>query len=223
MTDSSKLSVTLDEVVRASRTFKKRDGRHTVKRQDLAYCSFSTGRFTVTREQAQRDGSARLERFGLRDARGLCAIDLGCHVGAMLFELNRRGLLAGRGLEGDLEKVQIARRLAEQAGLTSLTFEHQDLDQFDGASEGQFDIVLALAIEAHVNRRNRLFDNLARLTRGRLYFEGNANCSVEDVTSQLAARGFTRIRTLGQCDDDAVASNNRRPIIVADRAGEQTL
>ena len=86
-----------------SRTFRKKEGRHTLKTDDVIYCAFGTDRFTVGRHEAQRSAPQRLARFGLSRANveGRSALDLGCHNGAMLMELTNLGPARGLGIEYD--------------------------------------------------------------------------------------------------------------------------
>ena len=90
-----------DRLRSASRTFRKKEGRHKLKSEDLIYCAFNTDRFTVGRDEAQRSASERLGRFGLTRANveGRTALDLGCHNGAMLLELSNLGPASGLGIE----------------------------------------------------------------------------------------------------------------------------
>lgn len=201
----------------ASRTFQKKSGRHNMKTPDSIYCSFAAGGFHVSDAESQRSASKRLRRFGLdRTAvNGCSALDLGCHCGAMLLELTNLGLESGLGLEFDLEKVELARDIAVFAGMNSLTFREADLDAVDLGTLPQFDIVLALAIERHVNDPGRLFEALGKVTRDLLCFEGNSGTDMQQVEQQLRRNGFSSVVHLGNCDDDSVPANNKRPLALA--------
>jgi 2-polyprenyl-3-methyl-5-hydroxy-6-metoxy-1,4-benzoquinol methylase len=210
-----------DELRAASASFRKRDKRHFLATPDVIYCAFSTPAFSVAREEAQRDASRRLYRFGLgeADVRGKRVLDLGSNNGAMLFQLSNFGPASGLGVEFDAEKVDLARRIAAFAGLTGLEFRQADVDQLEAKDLGPpFDVVLCLALEAHVQKPKRLYPLLAELTRGKLYFEANASTKPKEVESRLRDAGFTDIRNLGVCDDDIVPRNNRRPIFTAVRS-----
>jgi 2-polyprenyl-3-methyl-5-hydroxy-6-metoxy-1,4-benzoquinol methylase len=187
----------------------------------VIYCAFSTPRFTVRREEAQRDAVRRLEQFGLEpeDVAGKRVLDLGCNNGAMLFQLSNYAPTLGLGIEYDPEKVDLARRIAAFAGVDGLEFRAGDLDRLDAADlGGPFEIVLCLAVEAHVRKPRHLYQLLAAVTRGKLLFEANGSTPPEKVLSELTKAGFRDIRHLGTCDDDIVPRNNRRPIFSA-RAG----
>lgn len=202
----------------ASASFRKRGKRHFLATPDVIYCAFSTPALSVRRDEAQRDAARRLFRFGIGepDVRGKRLLDLGSNNGAMLFELSSFGPASGLGVEFDPEKVDLARRIAVFAGLDTLEFRQADVDQLDATDLGPpFDVVLCLALEAHVQKPKRLYELLADLTRGKLYFEANASTRPKEVESALRAAGFEDIRHLGVCDDDIVPRNNRRPIFTA--------
>ncbi len=201
----------------ASRSFRKKNDRHELRTKDVFYCAFRTPRFTIARADAQRDAASRIARFGLTptDVRGRRVLDLGSNAGAMLFELSNHGLKTGLGIEYDQDKVDLSREIAALSGLASLTFAQGDIDQLDPTTLGTFDIVLALAIEAHVLDAPRLYWLLGEVTRGALYFEGNGNADVDAVRASLMAAGFAGVDYLGFCDDDIVPANNKRPMLVA--------
>ncbi len=223
-TDSARAAAALalkDELRAVSTSFRKRGKRHFLSTPDVIYCAFSTPAFSVGREEAQRDASRRLHRFGLGDAdvRGKRVLDLGSNNGAMLFQLSNFGPASGLGVEFDAEKVDLARRIADFAGLAGLEFRQADVDQLEAQALGPpFEVVLCLALEAHVQKPDRLYMLLGELTRGRLFFEANASTKPREVESRLREAGFSDIRSLGVCDDDIVPRNNRRPIFTATRA-----
>ncbi len=207
-----------DELRAASASFRKRGKRHFLSTADVIYCAFSTPAFSVGRDEAQRDAARRLFRFGLdaTGVRGKRVLDLGSNNGAMLFELSNFGPASGLGVEYDAEKVDLARRIAEFANLSGLEFRQADVDQLEARDLGPpFDVVLCLALEAHVRNPARLYALLGELTRGKLYFEANASTKPKEVESRLREAGFDEIRYLGTCDDDIVPRNNRRPMFTA--------
>ena len=207
-----------DELRNVSASFRKKKSRHFLSTRDVIYCAFSTPRFSVARDEAQRDARRRLEQFGLRpeDVRGKRVLDLGCNNGAILFQISNDQPAQGVGIEYDPEKVDLARRIAAFAGIERLEFRVGDLDALDArAVGGPFDVVLCLAVEAHVQDPDHLYRLLADVTRGVLLFEANASTKPKSVEAALARCGFTDIRHLGTCDDDIVPRNNRRPIFRA--------
>ena len=127
-----------DELRRASASFRKKRSRHWLSTKGVIYCAFSTPGFTVHREEAQRDAGRRLEQFGLRaeDVAGKRVLDLGCNNGAMLFQISNYGPTLGLGIEYDPEKVDLARRIAEFAGVLGLEFRTGDLDRLEPADVG---------------------------------------------------------------------------------------
>ncbi len=159
-----------------------------------------------------------MQRFGVLpdQVRGKRILDLGCNNGAMLFQLSNYAPARGLGIEYDVEKVELARRIAEFSGIENLEFRVGDLDQMQAAEVGApFDIVLCLAIEAHVKDTAHLYGLLAAMTRGRLYFEANGSTPPDEVRAKLQQVGYSEIVHLGVCDDDIVPRNNRRPLLTA--------
>lgn len=210
-------SSVLQKLSDSSRTFKKKTSRHLLKSQGLIYSSFSVGECCVPRELAQRDAKTRIEQFGLHSSEwnGQRVLDLGCNNGAMLFQLTNYGIESGLGIEYDTDKVEVAQEISEFVGTTQLCFQQGDIDALDAEALGSFDIVLALAIEAHVNQPERLFELLGRVTARVLCFEGNSGCDIEMVRERLLASGFARVDYKGFCTDDIVANNNKRPVLIA--------
>jgi len=201
----------------SSRSFRKKAGRHELRTADVAYCSFNTPAFGVPRAVAQRDAPARLARFHLTrdEVAGKHVLDLGCNAGAMLLELSGMGIHRGLGIEFDGDKVRLASEIAELSNLEVLEFRQHDIDTLNGGELGRFDLVLALAIEAHVLDADRLYRLLAEVTGGLLCFEGNGRCDIRAVGDRLLQLGFERVEYLGFCDDDVRPSNNNRPLLKA--------
>lgn len=207
------------QMLETSKSFRKKEGRHYVRTPDVMYCSFSTPKFSVSRKEAQRDALTRLNRFEISYAtlRNKTILDLGCNVGAMLFQMSNMGIKKGLGIEYDIDKVEIAKEIAAMSKLDMLTFQQGNIDNLSADTIGKYDIVFALAIEAHVLNRDKLFTLLGAVTTETLYFEGNSNCDAEFIKSMLHNAGFKNIKYLGLCDDDIVPSNNFRPMIKASK------
>ena len=201
----------------ASKSFRSaRKERHYLKTNDVDYCSFSYKQFSLDEIGAQRNAKIRLEHMGLDGPQfvGRSVLDLGCHVGAMLFQIANYGITKGVGIEFDEEKVEIAREIAKLTE-APLLFQAADLDTLDAEQIGEFDIVLALSIEKHVVSQPRLISLLGKITADLLIFEGNAKCCIGDVCEQLFENGFRRIEWRGYCVDDVREENNRRPILLS--------
>jgi SAM-dependent methyltransferase len=201
----------------ASGSFRKKDGRHELRTKNVMYCAFSTPNFTVAPKEAQRDAGKRVAHFGLtaENVRGKSVLDLGSNAGAMLFQLSNFAPRAGLGIEYDRDKVDLANEIAAHAAIPDVRFEQGDLDKLTAAEIGVHDIVLALAIEGHVNNPERLYRLLGEVTGEMLCFEGNSNCDMAAARKHLKAAGFTRMVDLGFCDDDRDPRNNRRPQLLA--------
>ena len=206
-----------ERLMKASRSFRKLDGRHTLRTPDVMYCSFHTENFSVEHGEAQRNASMRIARFGLkaRNLRRKTVLDLGSNAGAMLFEMSNMGIRSGLGVEFDEDKVQLSREIAALSNLSQLRFEQGDIDMLEADDLGRFDIVLALAIESHVLNPEKLYRLLGDVTKRILCFEGNGGADTEKITSNLLANGFRKVKYIGFCDDDLRAANNKRPMFVA--------
>ena len=207
----------MGRIINTSRSFKKKLTRHILKTPDVAYCSFETKNFVVGESISQRSSRKRIERFGINidNIKGKTVLDLGCNCGAMLFQLSNYGIKAGLGIEYDADKVDIANEIARLSEISNLEFSQGDLDTMQPDKIGKFEVVLALAIEAHVNDREKLFDFISKVTKEVLYFEGNSRCDVEEVSKILKNIGFKHINYIGFCNDDIREKNNNRPMIAA--------
>ncbi|MCH7884180.1 MAG: methyltransferase domain-containing protein [Planctomycetes bacterium] len=201
----------------ASATFQARRKRHECQAQRI-YASFTLPYFTITKQEAQRDCALRLDRFGIRaeGLQGKKILDLGSNVGGMLFEAQK--LNPGRclGVEYDRDKVDVATKIAAYNGLNNVSFMQANIDTLKVQTlGGSFDTVFCLAIEAHVKRTQDLYRLLSLVTRETLYFEGNSKTDPTIVEAQLRKNGFAHVEFPGLSDDDCLAANNCRPLLVA--------
>lgn len=206
----------------ASLTFKKRGTRHVCRAKRI-YNSMELPHFRVDPSEAQRNCALRFQTLGIDrvDIEGKRLLDLGSNIGGMIFEAQRRGPLESVGVEYDEEKVKLSRMIAAYNGFDSVNFREADIDSLEAHDlGGPFDVVFCFAIEAHVKKKDRLFDLLANITSDKLYFEGNSSTSVEEVTSKLLMAGFNHVESLGMCDDDYLVENNNRPLLVAMKKGK---
>lgn len=206
-----------ERLLSASGSFRKKAGRHELRTKDVMYCAFSTPRFTVTPEESQRDATKRVAAFGLSadDVAGRTVLDLGSNAGAMLFELSNFAPSSGYGIEYDADKVDLANEIASLADIEHVRFAQGDIDELDPAKVGVHDIVLALAIEGHVQQPDRLYWLLGQVAGDLLCFEGNSTCDMDDVRTRLTAAGFGDFVDLGFCQDDRDPRNNTRPQMLA--------
>ncbi len=206
-----------DRLIDASSSFRKKDGRHELRTKHVLYCAFSTPRFTIRPEEAGRDATKRVAALGLTREQvvGRSVLDLGSNTGAMLFELSNFDPASGYGIEYDAEKVDLANEIAELAQIPNVRFEQGDIDLLEADQVGVHDIVLALAIEAHLRRPKRLYHLLGQVTGDLLCFEGNSGCDLDAVRRRLTAAGFGDFTDLGFCQDDRDPRNNRRPQLLA--------
>ena len=202
---------------RSLRFLKSKGERHILINQGVAYCSFRTPQFTVSAGQSERDSEKRLNRFDITEyhLQGKTVLDLGSNCGAMLFQASNYGIKQGVGIEYDRDKVVLANQIAALSNLQNVAFFQGDIDELSEEKTGKFDVVFALAIEAHVRDFEHLLRLLSQITEGVLYFEGNSKCDVGFVEMKLKEFGFIGVEFLGFCDDDIRPQNNSRPMIKA--------
>ena len=212
-----------EELHQVSLTFKRREivgrtsSRHRCK-SERTYASFRLPGLEVAPSDAQRDTQKRFEQFGLGEAslRDMRVLDLGSNIGAMSLGAAQRGASWVLGMEYDPDKVRVASRVAAFTGFTNVQFAEQDVDKVEPLKIADTaDVVFCLAIEAHVQDRAHLFDVLGAACTSTLYFEGNVGCSISKTERALRNAGFRSVEYLGHCLDDAVSSNNARPVWIA--------
>lgn len=198
----------------ASVTFQALNRRHSTSTQRI-YNSFNLPVFGISQQEAQRDSSRRIQRFGITDQtmRGRRILDLGSNIGGMIFEMQRFSPAECLGVEYDQQKVRVASEVAAYNGLHNVRFLQGDIDHLDRAMlPGQFDVVTCLAIIEHVKDKSHLFDLLGDVTAGTLLFEGNSGTDRTLVERGLMDAGFRDVELLGMSDDDIRPENNCRPI-----------
>jgi 2-polyprenyl-3-methyl-5-hydroxy-6-metoxy-1,4-benzoquinol methylase len=210
-------SILKEQLRQASLSFHKGHGRHTC-RQGRIYNSIDVPGLTVPPDEAQRDCRKRYGQFGLgaEILAGKRMLDLGSNIGGMLFEAQKFGPGECLGVEYDAAKVLVSKRVALFGNLTNVRFIQGDIDKISVESVGgPFDVVLCLAVEAHVKKPMRMYRLLGEITREALYFEGNNTTDIDLAEQRLRAAGFSRVERLGMCADDSLPENNRRPILRA--------
>jgi hypothetical protein len=203
----------------ACEEFQSNSRRHR-PRAGLIYGSFTSPYFEVSANEAQRDSFKRLRRFGIDEAvlNGATLLDLGSNIGAMLFEAQNFGPARSVGVEFDGEKVATARRISAFNGYGTVSFEQANVDTLTSEQiGGPSDVVFCLSLIGHVQEPDRLVSLLAEVTRRTLFFEGNRKTNVEDVIRRLKKVGFSRVVSLGVCDDDRLSDNNVRPLLRFER------
>lgn len=201
----------------ASLTFKKQEKRHICQAKKI-YNSIDLPHIKVDSSEAQRNCSLRFETLGIErsDIEGKRLLDLGCNIGGMIFEAQRRRPAESIGVEYDAEKVEAARMIAAFNGLNNVKFLKADIDRLVSEELGEpFGIVFCFAIEAHVKNKQHLFQLLAEVTSEKLFFEGNSSTNIDESIAKLLEAGFQDVQMLGMCDDDIREENNNRPLLVA--------
>ncbi|MCH1640499.1 class I SAM-dependent methyltransferase [Paenibacillus timonensis] len=207
-----------DELLKVTLSFQSGDKRHFT-RLGRIYSSFSLNNISIDPRITQRDNGKRLNKFQItkQDINTKSILDLGCNAGGMIFELQKFDPGYCKGIEYDIDKVNLAKKISAFEGLYNVEFIQEDIDEIkiDNWNVTEYDVVLCLAIEKHVKNKNKLFDLLGRVTKGMLLFEGNSNMDVNEAIDNLKKVGFKTVQYIGYCDDDALSVNNNRPLIKA--------
>ena len=202
----------------SSITFKTLRGgkeRHSLKNPKI-YSSFDLFHTKIDAKSSQRDTKKRFERFAINKQviEGKSVLDIGSNIGATLLNLYKYNPSAMVGLEYDIDKVEISKKLARYNLINNVCFKTFDIET-DHLNSGTFDIVFCLAVLEHLRDKAKLFDLLGKSCLDILFFEGNANSSTEYIVKSLKACGFTYIKYLGFSDDEGNRANNNRPLFVA--------
>lgn len=210
-------SILKEQLHDASLSFQKSQGRHTCN-QGSIYNTINLPGLTISPEEAQRNCGKRYHQFGITAEviAGKRMLDLGSNIGGMLFEAQQFDPGECRGVEYDAAKVMVSNRVVSFCNLANVRFEQGDIDKITVKSvNGPYDVVMCLAVEAHVKKPRRMYRLLGELTREVLYFEGNSTTDITVAEKCLRAAGFSKIENLGLCDDDSLPENNCRPILRA--------
>jgi len=214
----------MDKLFAVSGNFKSKNGYHK-RNKGLTYGSFDLLAFGVTKDDAQRDTEKRLKKFGIdnKTISGKTILDIGSNIGAIGFSLEKYKPKKYLGIEYCKEQVDVANRIAAVEGLTNYGFSNGDfgtieaIDFFYGEDGGPFDTVFCLSVNKHINNEDYLYRLLGELTGKTLFFEGNYGTNIDEVSEKLKEAGFRNIFFCGHCDDDIKASNNNRPLLVAEK------
>ena len=191
-----------------------RDGlaRQLVGRGQAPYGSFSLPYLSLAPSQAQRDSAQRLAELGVGKtaAKGASMLDLGCDVGGLLFEAQKFAPGRRVGVESDGAKVALARRIAAFNGANGISFiATDDLAALAAGLADPFDMVFCRLWSSPVDP-GELYDLLGRVTKRRLFLEGNEDTVTANLEPRLRDHDFGTVRQVGQGDG--------RPLFVAEKA-----
>lgn len=195
-----------------------RDGkeRHFLNNPRI-YASFDLLHTKVKPANSQRNTFKRFQRFGIEKEiiENKTILDIGSNIGATLLNLYNYNPRFMTGLEFDVNKVDISKKLARYNGIKNVLFQQFDIE-VDELNNQNFEIVFCLAVIEHLRNKNRLFELLGEVTKHILYFEGNANSDIEFIIENLKSiAGFNDVQFLGFSDDEANEKNNCRPLFIA--------
>lgn len=199
---------------------KNTNNRHYLRIQKI-YSTFDLKYTKISRDHAQRDTKARLKVFNLdkQEIKDKQILGLGCHTGAIEFEILNYEPKFVLGLEIDSNKIHLANKLhALNCKESPLKFEKMDFEsgEFYSDFNREFDVVMCLAVIGHLSDPQKFLNKIYNLTKSMLIIEGNANISVSSLDSMLKLSGFTNIEFLGLSNDEHENSpNNCRPIFKA--------
>lgn len=215
-------------LLEVSKTFQTKDRRHLCggARRGKIYSSFDLPELSVPCDETQRDSNKRLKDLGIerKDIEGKRLLDLGCHFGGMIFEAQKFTPTYSLGIEYDEKKVELAKQISSYCGLSNVKFIQSDVGNVVSTDIGEkFAIVFCLAIEAHIENKDRLYELLSEVTGEKLYFEGNATTNPEEVVTSLKNKGFKSVTTIGFSasdnygDEKSKIPRSQRPIFVASK------
>ena len=159
-----------------------------------------------------RDTEIRYQLMGIKQSsmKGCSVLDLGCNLGAMLFEAFRRGATKMVGLDKEKDYINTARELAFY-NKTPINFIVRDLSETDKVVEfvnvyfrGCVDVVFALSLYKHIG--NVLFDFLKKISWKTCYIESNnASEGLETGHVKEILKGMksleAKVEYLGQTTD----------------------
>jgi SAM-dependent methyltransferase len=115
---------------------------------------------------------------------GLRAADLGCLEGGFALALAQRGVET-LGIEARRRNIAKAHLLREHFDLSNLTFELGDVKNFRRASQGEFDIVLALGIVYHLDRPMDWLKQIGETTKRVLIVETHYAPAYEEERKRM--------------------------------------
>lgn len=109
---------------------------------------------------------ARLERNGVDAAwfKGRRALDSGCGGGRYTAALKSLGFAEVVGVDGSAEAVDVARKRAEQAGLTGVSYQRSDVLKLP-FRDGEFDFVFSNGVLHHTRNTAEGLKELARVMK----------------------------------------------------------
>jgi SAM-dependent methyltransferase len=111
----------------------------------------------------------RLKMFGIdKDLSGKTVLDLGSHVGAISFELARRGAKV-LGVEHNIDRVKLCKKIACHFKLNA-EFIVADMENLELP---KFDIVLAMIVDHYVKDKERFYQFIADHMVETCFYESN--------------------------------------------------
>ena len=145
--------------------------------------------------------------IGDAEAKGASILDLASEAGSLLFEVQKFGPGRCVGVEGDGTTVALARRVAAFNGLNTVTFiDASDPAAMAAALTGPFDIVFC-RVRSSPADADQPYGVLGRVTKRRLFIEGDEASTVADLKQRLNDYGFDTVNHVGNGDG--------RPLFVA--------
>jgi acetyltransferase-like isoleucine patch superfamily enzyme/predicted RNA methylase len=183
------------------------------------YSTFDLKYTKILASEGQRNTNVRFNQFRISKEKieNKSLLDLGSNIGGTLLNLAKYKPSKMVGIEYDVDKVELANKLATFNDISNVSFFVNDIESkgFNYQHFGIFDVVFCLAVIEHLRDKSKLFELLSSFCKETLYFEGNSGTKIEYVESGLKEVGFKFIEFIGYSNDEKKQSNNVRPMWIA--------
>lgn len=157
----------------------------------------------LTDMPAVRDTLQRFRDFGVpEDLTGKTVLDVGCNVGAMIFEAAHRGAVI-QGLEYRQDRVNLCQEIADYYAMPATFFQDDFNDEEPGPviHMAPTDYVLCCSVTQYIDELEAFYHWLSELLApgGTLLLECNRqrDWSVSDTMNIMEVAGFRRVSYLG--------------------------
>ena len=188
--------------------------RKTICDDQLAlYGSYHLQGFTHT-SPVQRNTLVRLDEFKCpENLVGKTVYDFGSHLGAMSFELARRGATV-IGFEYSADRVNLCQELARRLRMEQqITFHQLDFNQILGSKSkyewfreqySGADIVICCALDRFINKtlRSKLYNLVNESTKEVCFFETNSRTRVSVFMNAMYDLGYKTMTHIGTSKSD---------------------
>lgn len=177
------------------------------KKDNLPYQSIYYGDQLYIKGRRE-DVLDRFKKIRLEDIRGKTIADLGSN-------LTINGMLAWHYGANEVTGYEYSKVIATAALRLSTLFNSRismkvhDMGVPLHKAEGRYDTVFCFSLYAHVNDKTGLEDNIKRITKNVLYFEGHEKTSLKDYDHIF--RHFKNVELIGYNEDGIHSKKSTRP------------